>query len=312
MPHPLVEHFFKEFYFEGQARHSPEMSSHWAKYSKKFFLKRDSGGASRIMGFGFGESDRAPSLIQSCAAYLEILSKMLIYFPDWEMIRWLVLGRSVVKSMGLHFGRDAFRQLCVLRTIKKNLPVVPAKILVIGDGPGILGAFLHKTWPKAEIVMVDLGVTLTIQAHNLIRAFPEAQHCEGSEQKRASFRYIPAERHALPDSFKPDLAINVASMQEMRPQAVETYFKTMRMHRTRCFYCCNRAEKVLPGGEVSRLADYPWLPQDQVLLEESPGWYGWFLGTAGRPLFSLGLLHFPWLRRYEGIHVQRLVRMATE
>jgi hypothetical protein len=101
------------------------------------------------------------------------------YFPIAEMTRSIFWGRKIVRRMGLYFGTDAFRQLCVLSVLKQWLPQNPGKILIIGDGPGILGAFLYKHWPKSEINLLDLGATLTIQAQNLTKAFPDAAHQEG-------------------------------------------------------------------------------------------------------------------------------------
>jgi len=177
--HPLAQKLCDEFYSGGAARSSEAMSSHWSSCSKEFRLSIDDSGRPRLLGYGFGESDRRPAWLGSAIAWLEIASKTCCYFPITEMTRAIFWGREIVRSMGLYFGPDAFRQLCVLRLLKQWLPQEPRKILVIGDGPGILSAFFHKTWPQAEIVLIDLGATLAIQAQNLTQAFPKAGHQEG-------------------------------------------------------------------------------------------------------------------------------------
>ena len=112
-------------------------------------------------------------------------------------------------------------------------------------------------------------------------------------------------------SLKVDLAVNVASMQEMKPETVKEYFRLLRAHGTRWFYCCNRVEKVMPGGEMARFADYPWKQEDEIILEGNPAWYGWFFGGGGLPVISLGAFQLPLLRRYDGVHAHRFIRMAS-
>jgi len=288
------------------------MSSHWSHFSKEFRISQYPNGIVRIYGAAFGESDRKPSFPGLLLASTEILLKTLFYFSPKKMFGLIRWGRPIVKSMGLYFGTDAYRQLCVLSVLKDRLPQDLRRILVIGDGPGILSAFLSKTWPEAEIVLVDLGATLAIQAQNLTRAFPQSSHWEGFiGGRQGGFRYVPAERLFFPDGIKIDLAVNVASMQEMKPETVKQYFQLLRSQGTKSFYCCNRLEKVMPGGEVARLADYPWRKEDQIIVDGKPAWYGWFLGTGGLPVVSWGPFQLPLLRRYDGVHAHRFIRMAS-
>lgn len=312
MIHPLVQKLCDEFYSGGAAKYSEAMSSHWGSCSKEFRLSKDDVGRSRLLGYGFGESDRRPGWLGSLIAWLEMSVKTCCYFPMTEMTRSIFWGRKIVKSMGLYFGSDAFRQLCVLSILKERLPKELKRILVIGDGPGILSAFLHETFPQAEIILVDLGATLAIQAQNLTKAFPRAGHREDFEEVGGDkFRYAPAERISLPKNLKIDLAVNVASMQEMKPETIRHYFELLRTHGTRWFYCCNRVEKVMSGGEVARFADYPWKKEDEVIAEGLPGWYGWFLGVGGLPAANWGIFQLPLLRRYDGVHAHRFIRMAS-
>ena len=70
-----------------------------------------------------------------------------------------------------------------------------------------------------------------------------------------------ASDHQLLQKCPIDVFINIASMQEMDPPVVKAYFDDMRavaVNRQLLFYCCNRQEKQLPDGTVSRFADYPW------------------------------------------------------
>jgi len=309
MKHPLSQKLYDEFYDCGKAKHSSKMSSHWSNYANYFSLSNDKKGNARLLGFGFGESDQKPSLRGRALGWLEILIKTIFYFPIKEMASLILWGRQIVRKMNLYFGQDAFRHLCVLILLKKNLPSVPRKILIIGDGPGILSALFHETWPEAQIFLIDLGVTLAIQAQNLTRAFPGTSHKEGVGEE-SGFYYLAAERLNLPRNISFDLAVNVASMQEMKPETVKEYFQLLRTHATGWFYCCNRVEKVMPEGEVSRFYDYPWKQGDEIIVEGYPKWYGWFLGLGGFPVVSWGSFQLPLLRRYDGVHAHRFIRMA--
>lgn len=82
-----------------------------------------------------------------------------------------------------------------------------------------------------------------------------------------------------------DLFVNVASMQEMTPEAIHLYFDLMRSAPGSVFYCCNREEKSIKDGAVSRFAEYPW-EEVEVLLDE----------------------RCPWLSRYVSRRLRRIVR----
>ena len=110
-----------------------------------------------------------------------------------------------------------------------------------------------------------------------------------------------------------DVALNVCSMQEMTPTAVEIYFAFLRNHLRpdNVFLCVNRADKTLPGGERSVFADYPWLPGDHHLLD---GYQAWRNGVGVWP----GRYGTTTLRGWRHIRSarkkpiwMRLTRMAT-
>lgn len=187
-------------------------------------------------------------------------------------------------------------------------------ILVIGDGHGILSALLHNRFPSARILLVDLGATLLFQAVYLAKAFPLATHVLTDEDfaatSDATFSYCPADRiESLPNGDI-DLAVNVASMQEMTLAAVAGYFKLLRKRRTRIFYCCNRLEKRLSGGELLRFMDYPWLTADVHLVDEACPWHQWFFGRSRAPRVRVGGVAIPLVHRYDGVHWHRLTRLA--
>jgi hypothetical protein len=64
-------------------------------------------------------------------------------------------------------------------------------------------------------------------------------------------------------------------MQEMDDAVIKNYFRFMRagIFEKKYFYCCNRVEKRLPDGNVTRFAEYPWQRDDVVLLDGLCPWY---------------------------------------
>jgi hypothetical protein len=113
---------------------------------------------------------------------------------------------------------------------------------------------------------------------------------------------IQAANHALLRQAPLDLVINIASMQEMDPPVIDSYFEDLRTvsaAKRLHFYCCNREEKRLPDGTVTRFADYPWHDSDQVLVDERCPWHQQYYVT--RP---------PFYRNYDGPTRHRLVRMS--
>lgn len=293
-------------------------SSHWQNFSRQFQVKvGDDGVIQDLVGYGFGESGRSSIASQTFSAIGNWLHLLVLDTPGLRA--QVPLAKKVVRQMGLHFSRDAFRQTCTdwfLGGVIEDDAAGsgPRTILIIGDGHGILSALLHIRFPAARIFLIDLGATLLFQAAYLAKAFPSASHALTDEDVAlacdATFSYCPADRiESLPNGDI-DLAINVASMQEMTPAVVAGYFKLLRKRRTRLFYCCNRLEKRLSGGELLRLMDYPWLTADVHLVDEACPWHQWFFGRSRAPRVRVCGVPIPLVHRYDGVHWHRLTRLA--
>ena len=248
----MAARLFARYYRNGDAV-VEGASSHWRAFSREFRVKiGDDGAMQDLAGYGFGGSDRSGIGSRTFAAIGNWLHLLVLDAP--RLRAEVPQAKRVVRQMGLHFSRDAFRQMCtdwfLDRAIRNGAAGEPRTILVIGDGHGILSALLHLRFPLARILLVDLGATLVFQAAGLTKAFSSATHVLADDmaaQRDATFSYCPADRiESLPEG-NIDLAINVASMQEMTPAAVAGYFRLLRARRTQMFYCCNRLEKRLPG-----------------------------------------------------------------
>jgi hypothetical protein len=122
-----------------------------------------------------------------------------------------------------------------------------------------------------------------------------------SKQDRIIIFCTPQEFEKIAN-FKIDLFVNIASLGEMTISWIEYYFRLMRLSSgNKIFYNCNREEKILPGGEVTRFNLYPYQKSDVDLVaqEECP-WH--------QELYSLKP---PFIRKYDGKILHRLTRLSS-
>jgi hypothetical protein len=113
---------------------------------------------------------------------------------------------------------------------------------------------------------------------------------------------IRATDHELISNCPLDFAVNIASMQEMDPSVISAYFTDLRRSisdQPLHFYCCNRLEKHLPDGTVTRFLEYPWLVDDQTKADELCPWHQQYYSF--KP---------PFFRPYDGPIQHRLTVMA--
>lgn len=284
---PVHYRLYQRFYKDDNALMDRSASNHWRSCARQFQIKAIGQNEFELFGYGFGVSDKANIVNRFFGWMGNQIHSILLKSPTLN--EDIQIARVVVKRLGLWFSQDAFRQVCTLNLLSKYLADDnrPERILVIGDGHGILSALLHTKYPNTKIYLVDLGSVLFFQAYNHNRAFPGEKQCltdesEGTENSE-TFSYCPADSLNTLPNVDFDLAINVASMQEMDSNVVDAYFSLLRQHNTRLFYCCNRLEIDLGGGEISRFLDYPWLPDDEHLIDEPCPWHQWFFGKSKSP-----------------------------
>ena len=144
-----------------------------------------------------------------------------------------------------------------------------------------MASLIKEVHPHAKIYLVDLGKTLLFQCHYCFKAHPKSNHHLVTRDSGAidgfletDFVYCPAEHLSRLDPVMFNWAININSMQEMNTETVQNYFKFLRMHMAKdhLFYCCNREEKIMPEGEISRFLSYPWHKDDLHLVDEACPW----------------------------------------
>ena len=96
---------------------------------------------------------------------------------------------------------------------------------------------------------------------------------------------------------KIDLFVNIASMQEMTNEAVKDYFNIIKQSNA-YFYCCNRENKKLYGGEELIFDKYSWGNCKKIVWEDCPWSKKYYV-------FSL-----PFIKKYDGNIKHALVKYS--
>ncbi len=161
---------------------------------------------------------------------------------DPPLVRLPSLGRTV--------DLNTLQLLWFADDIMSHVAKPPSVILEIGGGYGGLAAAIHRIWPMARIVIVDLPEVLAVQVVHLQRLFPDSRlRLLGNDTSLLTtadtdFTLVPA--HAtdrLANAI--DLAINIRSFMEM-PQDIANGYVRLIQHLTEAggtLYLANRLEK---------------------------------------------------------------------
>ncbi len=308
-------------YYRDDQTPSELISSHWKDFYKKVEVESGGGQIVSLKGFGFGDL-QYNSILTRVFSWFTILSYFFILPNRFGVLRFLKVAMNLARGMELTFSYDCFRQLCAgLLIHQKALGKKKLRIINIGDGYGFLSMLLKEFFPDAQIYFIDLGKTLLFQAHYGLKVYPAQKHYlvsrdsfKNEEAKDADFIYCPAEHLSLLNTVSFDLAINIASMQEMNNETIAYYFSFLREHlvEENLFYCCNREEKKMPGGEIARFMDYPWDKNDQFLVDGFCCWYKYMLAFRktknGPKIFNTRV---PFVNYFDGDVMHRLTVMQT-
>ena len=132
-------------------------------------------------------------------------------------------------------------------------------VIEIGGGYGGLALHLSRIFEKSHYVLIDLPETLIFSAAYLtlhacgkrLYLYDPADRLDPARLTDFDFILLPDYRlQDLADS-RFDLAINIASMQEMRVDQIERYLDFLRATCRGVFYSCNRDHQIrndeLPG-----------------------------------------------------------------
>jgi len=172
---------------------------------------------------------------------------------------------------------DHVKQALSVNTILQCVPEFNC-VCIIGDGYGFMGNILKAIKRDAQIISINLGRTLVFDvfytrlahANSKVRLVQTGQDYDND----LGFCFLEAEGYDLLSQLSIDLFINIASMQEMDNKVIEKYFQFIRESKAskKYLYCCNRVEKKLPDGTITRIDCYPWDNSIFVIDEPCP-WY---------------------------------------
>lgn len=295
----------------------PGSSAHWQHEHADFVFTGE--------GFenlhGFGGTERARSFMRNSLHWLLMhpFRRMGRGFPTF--LKVLKTGNAMAKAQDRDFNLDMLRQCLSLAFLQSNLPPgFPSapNICIIGDGFGTLSSLYISAGHAKKVILVNLTKTLLVDLWYLRlwlsqETFDQrvvlADTPEGVLQAQTDPEIyviaIEARNNDLLTKAQIDLAINIASMQEMNPDVISQYFTCLRESRANhsgqlYFYCCNREEKTLNDGTMVRYTEYPWRASDNILIDALCPWHQKF--------YRMG---FPIYQPYDGPVCHRLVELSA-
>ncbi len=274
-----------------QAERDPLPAAHtslvWQQYGAEVVAKQEDG-ALRLRPAGFASLPRPTLRGRAVWAVERSLharaTRSLESFPEvWRSAQRL--ARDLRGGANFHVFKFACA-LAVLTDHWRRHGLSPKTFALIGDGEGFLGALIGRRHPEARLYYVDLPRQLVFQAATQERANPGRSlgvpAREGALQARCVF-VPPGEIEAVRETV--DCAINIDSMQEMRPESIAAYFAFLRRRSAPAsrFYCVNRERKAWIVGEAAVFEAYPWQAEDTVLLDGPYPYHRWFVDPETRP-----------------------------
>ncbi len=300
---------------EVATKEDPEASSHWQKYHEGFQFT--GAGFEGLSGFG-GNLDRTLPRKIFHGIFQTTYRRIGRTFADFARIE--SCADRITCAQGRVLDLDVLRQVITLSFLLSKTPDrfgTTSVVCVIGDGFASMTSLLVESGASQKVILVNLTKTLLVDLWFLKKWMGDrrfstevalAENETGLKQAISDQNIrvvaVQATSHELIRNCEIDIAINIASMQEMDLANIEAYFSDLRnsdMARTGgpVFYCCNREEKNLPDGTVTRIMDYPWQPDDIVHVDEICGWHQKYYSRQ-----------FPFYHRYDGPIRHRLVKLA--
>jgi len=293
----------------------PGESSHWQKYHSSFRFKGD--GFEGIQGFG---GHRKPSHGLVLTAERKLQSKFRrMGGENFSTID--TLACEITRTQNRAYDLDVLRQALSVSFLARQAPFFrfPTSLAcVIGDGFASMTALLLASNSASRVVLVNLSKTLLVDLWYL-KLWMGAENFEKSvdlvtgedallgllekpsdvSAREGKVIAIQAKDHMLLRYLPLTMAVNIASMQEMDPPVIAEYFNDLRNtqgNQPLVFYCCNRVEKFLPDGTITRFTSYPWSTNDNVLVDELCPWHQYYYSFFP-----------PFFRPYDGPIRHRLV-----
>ena len=292
-------------------------SSYWQEYGKSNVVERRNG-ALYLEDYGIGTvrgSWIAGHTLHAVErlSYRSVSSAYRSYPSMWN------LAQKLARDLRCSLTFDIWKYTIILSLLNDHWTdhkLSPRTFAVIGDGHGFLGALIRRHLKDIRLYCIDIPKTLVFQAKSHEAADTKARLAvmsHGGDDSADIVFVLPQDVMQIKDTI--DCAINIASMQEMNAQTISNYFSFLRQRSSKQsrFYCVNRVEKKLPGGEVARFAEFPWRKDDEIFIDGLCPYYTHFLAkqTLPRGPKVLGV-RIPFVNYFDGDTMHRLVRLASE
>ena len=217
--------------------------------------------------------------------------------PIHNLFQRLIFGNKIFKTNEHHL----FKKLChiqnrqldvdvIKHTFTFNLlnryNIIKKNICIIGDGKAnCVGGLLAMNEKDIRIFSINLTEVLIhdylmIRNTNLIDddSIIVVNNEKDLENPNKKLFLIDASNVHFLKNKNINLFINIASMQEMKPDSVEHYFQVIKSNSA-YFYCCNGKYKKLIGGEELIFNQYPWGDCKKIVWERCP-WYKKFYSST--------------------------------
>lgn len=259
-------------------------SAHWRYYHSDFGF--DSQGNLRGIK-GFGGSARPYTGVRRILHHLfqRKYRRMARTYDNFDSLD--KLASLITHKQQRAYDLDVLRQALTLAMISSHLPYGKGTCaIVIGDGFASLSTLMLASKIFTKVILINLTKTLLVDlvyfskwAESENASFSLVTDKEGLKRELNSdsnLIALQASHHKLLSFVPAEVVVNIASMQEMRKESIREYFSAIRKianDREVLFYCCNREQKVLPDGTITRFSDYPWLSNDQILFDSLCPWH---------------------------------------
>lgn len=294
-------------------------SSHWQKYHSQFKYTGD--GFKGLQGFGGNTKPYTGVRRLIHRLFQRRYRNLGKNFSSFHEIDNVATEITTKQLRG--YDLDVLRQSLTLSLLKNNQSILPPQKLtacVIGDGFASMTSLMIKNKFANKVILVNLTKTLLVdlwflglllgddEFESMVSIVTDVSDLDNldegktADNNQGSVIAIEAKNHEIIKQLPIDLVVNIVSMQEMDPSVIFSYFEDFRdisAKRKLLFYCCNREEKKLPDGTVTRLSDYPWVENDKILLNELCPWHQSYYSR--RP---------PFFHSYDGPIRHRLVEMG--
>lgn len=272
----LILDLLYESQFQKQSSSKAVTSSHWLKFDQ-YQVSKNKSGHYELDGYGFGDfEDSTP---------LNIIKRFIPMQLSQQLFRkhrgnalFLHYGAQIAKNTKRIFNYDCIRQILSIQSVLNKIPILDIQtICVIGDGYGYTGSLFKEILPSTQVIFVNLGKTLFFDVFYVQKNFHDKKSMllknAHDYDPTCDFIFIEAENYQLIADLKIDLFFNSASFQEMNNEVINRYFEYIYASKAskKYFYCCNRIEKQLPDGTVTKIDLYPW--RGSYLFNELCEWY---------------------------------------